>query len=141
MAMVLGCVWDYTPGGCRSLHLSCETWPPVLQRMGEVPGTYIAGALVPALIITVLFYFDHSVSSQLAQARLQSCCTPLGRRHCRGPRCRRLSIAPCVICNTGGRASLGRALSSGQRDCSPDPAVIPPKFSVLQIQSGSGLCA
>lgn len=69
MAMVLGCVWDQTPGGCRSLHLSCDTWPPVLQRMGEVPGTYIAGALVPALIITVLFYFDHSVSSQLAQAR------------------------------------------------------------------------
>lgn len=32
-----------------------------------MPGAYIAGALVPALIITVLFYFDHSVSSQLAQ--------------------------------------------------------------------------
>ncbi len=36
--------------------------------MGRVPGVYIAGALVPALIITILFYFDHSVSSQLAQA-------------------------------------------------------------------------
>lgn len=35
--------------------------------MGQVPGVYIAGALVPALIITILFYFDHSVSSQLAQ--------------------------------------------------------------------------
>lgn len=35
--------------------------------MGKVPGAYIAGALVPALIITILFYFDHSVSSQLAQ--------------------------------------------------------------------------
>ena len=32
-----------------------------------MPGAYIAGALVPALIITILFYFDHSVSSQLAQ--------------------------------------------------------------------------
>lgn len=38
-----------------------------LQDMGKVPGAYIAGALVPALIITILFYFDHSVSSQLAQ--------------------------------------------------------------------------
>ena len=38
-----------------------------LQDMGRVPGVYIAGALVPALIITILFYFDHSVSSQLAQ--------------------------------------------------------------------------
>lgn len=35
--------------------------------MGEVPGTYIAAALVPAILITILFYFDHSVSSQLAQ--------------------------------------------------------------------------
>ena len=38
-----------------------------LQDMGKVPGAYIAGALVPALVITILFYFDHSVSSQLAQ--------------------------------------------------------------------------
>ena len=69
MAMISICVWDEVRGDCRSLHLSCGTGPPVRQRMGEVPGTYIAGALVPALIITVLFYFDHSVSSQLAQAR------------------------------------------------------------------------
>ena len=41
-----------------------------LQDMGRVPGVYIAGALVPALIITILFYFDHSVSSQLAQVFL-----------------------------------------------------------------------
>lgn len=46
------------------LNLHC------LQRMGEVPGAYIAGALIPGLIITVLFYFDHSVSSQLAQASI-----------------------------------------------------------------------
>ena len=44
----------------------CMFWY-ALQDMGAVPGAYIAGALVPALIITVLFYFDHSVSSQLAQ--------------------------------------------------------------------------
>ena len=41
-----------------------------LQDMGRVPRVYIAGALVPALIITILFYFDHSVSSQLAQVCL-----------------------------------------------------------------------
>jgi hypothetical protein len=41
-----------------------------LQDMGRVPGVYIAGALVPALIITILFYFDHAVSSQLAQVFL-----------------------------------------------------------------------
>ena len=35
--------------------------------MGNVGGAYIAGALVPAAIITVLFYFDHNVSSQMAQ--------------------------------------------------------------------------
>lgn len=39
----------------------------LLQDMAMVPGAYIAGAIVPALIITILFYFDHSVSSQLAQ--------------------------------------------------------------------------
>ena len=47
----------HIPAGC--------CW--LLQDMGRVPGVYIAGALVPALIITILFYFDHSVSSQLAQ--------------------------------------------------------------------------
>ena len=46
---------------CHHIDACC------VQDMGKVPGTYIAAALVPALIITVLFYFDHSVSSQLAQ--------------------------------------------------------------------------
>jgi hypothetical protein len=32
----------------------------VAWRLHEVPGSYIAAALLPALIITVLFYFDHS---------------------------------------------------------------------------------
>lgn len=35
--------------------------------MHLIPGSYVAAALLPALIITVLFYFDHNVSSQLAQ--------------------------------------------------------------------------
>lgn len=37
------------------------------SRLGLVPGTYVAAALLPAMLITVLFYFDHNVSSQLAQ--------------------------------------------------------------------------
>lgn len=35
--------------------------------MKDVPPAYIAAALIPALLITILFYFDHSVSSLLAQ--------------------------------------------------------------------------
>ena len=35
--------------------------------MGQVPGSYIAGALIPALLIAILFYFDHTVSAQMAQ--------------------------------------------------------------------------
>jgi len=43
-----------------------DTWT-VAGRLGDVPGSFIAAALLPALIITVLFYFDHNVSSQMAQ--------------------------------------------------------------------------
>jgi hypothetical protein len=43
-----------------------DTWS-VAGRMREVPGPYVAAALVPAVIISVLFYFDHNVSSQMAQ--------------------------------------------------------------------------
>ena len=35
--------------------------------MGQVSGKYVAAALIPALIIVVLFFFDHNVSSQMAQ--------------------------------------------------------------------------
>ena len=38
--------------------------------MGELEGWHIAAALVPATIISVLFFFDHNVSSQLAQEGL-----------------------------------------------------------------------
>jgi hypothetical protein len=37
------------------------------QDMGAVSGKYIAAAIIPAAIIALLFFFDHSVSSQLAQ--------------------------------------------------------------------------
>ena len=39
----------------------------MLQDMGKVSGRYIVAGLIPALIITILFFFDHNVSSQMAQ--------------------------------------------------------------------------
>ena len=38
-----------------------------MQDLGRVPGPYIAAALLPALVIALLFFFDHSVSAQMAQ--------------------------------------------------------------------------
>ena len=43
-----------------------DTWKTA-SSLGDVPGVQIGVALVPALIITVLFFFDHNVSAQLAQ--------------------------------------------------------------------------
>ena len=37
--------------------------------MSRVPIFYIIGAFVPATMIAVLYYFDHSVASQLAQQK------------------------------------------------------------------------
>lgn len=37
------------------------------QDMLNVPLLYIIGAFIPATMIAVLYYFDHSVASQLAQ--------------------------------------------------------------------------
>lgn len=37
------------------------------QDMNDIPGVYIAAAIVPALMIVILYYFDHCVSAQLAQ--------------------------------------------------------------------------
>ncbi|EFN58890.1 hypothetical protein CHLNCDRAFT_20008, partial [Chlorella variabilis] len=35
--------------------------------MGRLEGRWIAAAAIPAVLITILFFFDHNVSSQLAQ--------------------------------------------------------------------------
>jgi hypothetical protein len=51
---------------CVALLQVWENWS-VTSRMAQVPGHYIAAAALPAFIITILFYFDHNVSSQLAQ--------------------------------------------------------------------------
>ncbi|KAL1553042.1 Boron transporter 1 [Salvia divinorum] len=43
-----------------------ENWT-VIKDMLNVPILYILGAFIPATMIAVLYYFDHSVASQLAQ--------------------------------------------------------------------------
>lgn len=39
------------------------------QDMLKVPVLYIIGAFIPATMLAVLYYFDHSVASQLAQQK------------------------------------------------------------------------
>jgi hypothetical protein len=39
------------------------------QDMGNVPVVFIIGAFIPATMIAVLYYFDHSVASQLSQQK------------------------------------------------------------------------
>lgn len=39
------------------------------QEMSEVPMLYIIGAFIPATMVAVLYYFDHSVAAQLAQQK------------------------------------------------------------------------
>ncbi|XP_060205010.1 boron transporter 4-like [Lycium barbarum] len=41
----------------------------VLKDMGKVPPAYIFAAIIPALMIAGLYFFDHSVASQLAQQK------------------------------------------------------------------------
>ncbi|CAO2819069.1 unnamed protein product [Amaranthus hypochondriacus] len=41
----------------------------VIKDMLNVPALYIVGAFIPATMIAVLYYFDHSVASQLAQQK------------------------------------------------------------------------
>ncbi|KAM7275214.1 hypothetical protein ACFE04_017080 [Oxalis oulophora] len=45
-----------------------ENWT-VVKDMLNVPVVYIIGAFIPATMIAVLYYFDHSVASQLAQQK------------------------------------------------------------------------
>ncbi|CAI9767801.1 unnamed protein product [Fraxinus pennsylvanica] len=45
-----------------------ENWT-VIKDMLNVPILYILGAFIPATMIAVLYYFDHSVASQLAQQK------------------------------------------------------------------------
>ncbi|XP_039061340.1 boron transporter 1-like [Hibiscus syriacus] len=45
-----------------------ENWT-VVKDMLNVPVVYIIGAFIPATMIAVLYYFDHSIASQLAQQK------------------------------------------------------------------------
>ncbi|XP_009592837.1 boron transporter 4-like [Nicotiana tabacum] len=41
----------------------------VIKDMGKVPPAYIFAAVIPALMIAGLYFFDHSVASQMAQQK------------------------------------------------------------------------
>ncbi|RAL47446.1 hypothetical protein DM860_013411 [Cuscuta australis] len=62
------------PDGVPRRLFSPNPWSPgayenwtVIKDMTSVPVVYIIGAFIPATMVAVLYYFDHSVASQLAQ--------------------------------------------------------------------------
>ncbi|KAA8540810.1 hypothetical protein F0562_024773 [Nyssa sinensis] len=64
------------PRGIPRRLFSPNPWSPgaysnwtVIEEMLKVPPLYIVGAFIPATMIAVLYYFDHSVASQLAQQK------------------------------------------------------------------------
>ncbi|XP_012478587.1 probable boron transporter 2 isoform X2 [Gossypium raimondii] len=64
------------PRGIPRRLFSPNPWSPgaysnwtVIKEMVNVPPLYIVGAFIPATMIAVLYYFDHSVASQLAQQK------------------------------------------------------------------------
>ncbi|XP_025807475.1 boron transporter 1-like isoform X1 [Panicum hallii] len=64
------------PKGIPRRLFSPNPWSPgaydnwtVVKDMAHVPLLYIIGAFIPATMIAVLYYFDHSVASQLAQQK------------------------------------------------------------------------
>ncbi|KAK9108107.1 hypothetical protein Syun_024118 [Stephania yunnanensis] len=67
---------NHVPSGIPRRLFSPNPWSPgaysnwtVIKEMSNVPLIYIFGAFVPATMIAVLYYFDHSVASQLAQQK------------------------------------------------------------------------
>ncbi|WCJ40630.1 HCO3- transporter family [Euphorbia peplus] len=52
------------PWDSASLH----HWT-VIKDMGNVPAAYVFAAIIPALMIAGLYFFDHSVAAQLAQQK------------------------------------------------------------------------
>ncbi|RLM98107.1 putative boron transporter 2 [Panicum miliaceum] len=64
------------PKGIPRRLFSPNPWSPgaydnwtVIKDMAHVPLLYVIGAFIPATMIAVLYYFDHSVASQLAQQK------------------------------------------------------------------------
>ena len=54
-------------GICSSFSCNPAISLAAVQDMGKLGPGWIAAAAVPALLITILFFFDHNVSAQLAQ--------------------------------------------------------------------------
>ncbi|KAL2340907.1 hypothetical protein Fmac_008847 [Flemingia macrophylla] len=68
--------YNEVPRGIPRRLFSPNPWSPgaysnwtVVKEMLNVPPLYIVGAFIPATMIAVLYYFDHSVASQLAQQK------------------------------------------------------------------------
>ncbi|KAI5075274.1 hypothetical protein GOP47_0009350 [Adiantum capillus-veneris] len=66
----------HVPGGIPRRLFSPNPWSPgatknwtVITELLEVPVVFIFVAFIPATMIAVLYYFDHSVASQLAQQK------------------------------------------------------------------------
>ncbi|KAH0466071.1 hypothetical protein IEQ34_006174 [Dendrobium chrysotoxum] len=61
------------PNGIPRRLFSPNPWSPGAYKnwteMLDLPVLYILGAFIPATMIAVLYYFDHSVASQLAQQK------------------------------------------------------------------------
>ncbi|KAH9313844.1 hypothetical protein KI387_022471, partial [Taxus chinensis] len=67
---------SHVPSGIPRRLFSPNPWSSgayanwtVVKEMVDVPLVYIIGAFMPATMIAVLYYFDHSVASQLAQQK------------------------------------------------------------------------
>ncbi|KZV57592.1 boron transporter 1 [Dorcoceras hygrometricum] len=65
--------YSSVPKGIPRRLMSPNPWSPGAYEnwtdMLNVPILYILGAFIPATMIAVLYYFDHSVASQLAQQK------------------------------------------------------------------------
>eukprot|EP00249_Psilotum_nudum_P024874 c29315_g1_i1 orf=112-2220(+) len=65
-----------TPSGVPRRLFSPTPWAPgaaknwtVVKDMGAVPYVYMLAAFIPAVMIAGLYFFDHSVASQMAQQK------------------------------------------------------------------------
>ena len=81
-----GVTWQIpTRVACKQVYDSSVTgtWSTA-GKLGDVPGAQIAVAIVPALIITVLFYFDHNgrgLHSSTSQLNLSRFCHKMHPKH------------------------------------------------------------
>ena len=56
-------------GACDWVFRAIRVFRHVLNDLDRLSNSDIGIATIPAFVITVLFFFDHNVSSQLAQVR------------------------------------------------------------------------